>query len=273
MNDPRSTSSGLDLRSVAVGYRSGKRWPAKGHDHVVVSGIDIGAQPGQLTAVLGPNGAGKSTLLRSVMGLQPFLAGQAFLGGSPLSSLSTRERARRTAVVLTDRIDVGLLTGREVAELGRHPHRGFASRLSAAEHTLINNSLEQLHATSLATQKFAEMSDGQRQRILLARALIQQPELLVLDEPSAFLDVGARVDLMALLQTIAIERGITVVVSTHEVELALRMSDKIWLINGARLTAGTPEQLITSGAIGKVFETAATRFNPESRTFELRTKR
>lgn len=274
MSTPRTPSgTGVELNDVRVGYGSGRRWPRTRVDHVVVSDIHAAARPGQLTAVLGPNGAGKSTLLRSLLGLQPMLAGTATLSGIELDALSLRERARRTAVVLTDRIDVGLLTGREVVELGRYPHQGFVSRLTDAEIGLIHTTLDQLHATHLAQHRFAEMSDGQRQRVLLARALVQQPELLVLDEPSAFLDVGARVDLMALLQTMAADRHITVIVSTHEVELALRMSDVIWLIDDSQLTQGMPEELITNGSIGRVFETPATHFNPESRTFELRVPR
>lgn len=268
-----SPGTGVRLSDVRVGYASGRRWPRARTEHVVVSDVEASAQPGQLTAVLGPNGAGKSTLLRSLMGLQPMLAGRAMLADTELESLSLRDRARRTAVVLTDRIDVGLLTGREVVELGRYPHQGFTSRLTDGEIRLIHSTLEQLHAADLAEHRFAEMSDGQRQRVLLARALVQQPELLVLDEPSAFLDVGARVDLMALLQTMAAERNITVIVSTHEVELALRMSDAIWLIDQGRLTQGRPDELITNGSIGRVFETPATHFNPESRTFELRVPR
>jgi iron complex transport system ATP-binding protein len=263
-------SGGLRLVDVRVGYGSSRRRPRTGGDRVVVDNVSAQARAGEVTAVLGPNGAGKSTLLRSVIGLQPLLGGSALLGDVDLGHLSPRDRARRAAVVLTDRVDLGLLTGREVAELGRHPHRGFGSRLTADEQNLISRSLEQLHATDLANQRLAEMSDGQRQRVLLARALVQQPDLLVLDEPSAFLDVGARVDLMALLGRIAAEQGITVVVSTHEVELALRMCQAVWLIDGHRLRTGTPEELIASGAIGAVFETAVTHFDPDSRTFQVR---
>ncbi|GAA2097516.1 hypothetical protein GCM10009841_09890 [Microlunatus panaciterrae] len=261
---------GLRLTDVVVGYRSPRRWPLRGVDTVVVADINARAEPGTVTAVLGPNGAGKSTLLRSLMGLQPLLAGSVTLAGDELDGLPARERARRSAVVLTDRVEVGLLTGREVAELGRHPHHGFSSRLSPAEHRLVDDTLQRLHAEALADRRFSEMSDGQRQRILLARALVQQPELLLLDEPSAFLDVGARVDLMALLQAIAADRGITVVLSTHEVELALRMGDALWLIDGSRLSSGTADELIANGEIGRVFETAVTHFDPGSRTFQLR---
>lgn len=269
-SDPRSDGSGLRLDRVRVGYRSGRRWPTAGSEHVVVTDVDAVARRGEVTAVLGPNGAGKSTLLRSLMGLQPLLGGTVRLDGTDLAGLSTRDRARRAAVVLTDRVDVGLLTGREVAELGRHPHRGFARRLTADEDALVTRSLSDLHALDLADAPVNELSDGQRQRVLLARALVQQPDLLVLDEPSAFLDVGARVDLMALLARVAAESGICVVVSTHEVELALRTTQRLWVIDGAHLVSGTPAGLVADGSIGAVFETDATRFDPASGTFRLR---
>lgn len=263
--------SGLQLTDLRVGYRSGRRWPGREPDHVVVSGINVTAEPGTLTCAIGPNGAGKSTLLRSVVGLQPILSGRALLDGRDLANLTLRERARRTAVVLTDRVDAGLLKGIEVVELGRHPHATISARLTAAERDLVRWALERLHATELAGQRFAELSDGQRQRILLARALVQEPRLLVLDEPSAFLDVGARVDLIQLLKLVAVERSMTVLISTHEVELALRMSDSVWLIHDGRLQQGSPDQLIADGAIGRVFNTNRTEFEAASCTFRLRT--
>ena len=264
--------SGLVLDAVRVGYRSNRRRPRRGPDHVVVDGIAAEARPGEVTAVIGPNGAGKSTLLRTVLGLQPALAGAITLAGSDLSELSPRDRARRSAVVLTDRVEAGLLTGREVAELGRHPHHGLvAGRLSAAENDLIETTLDRMHAADLADERFAELSDGQRQRLLLTRALVQEPELLVLDEPSAYLDVGARVDLLALLAEVATERRIVVLVSTHEVELSLRMADRIFLIDRHRLTSGRPPALVEDGSIAAVFGTVRTRFDAATGTFVLRT--
>jgi iron complex transport system ATP-binding protein len=266
---------GLQLSGLTVGYRHTRRWPLTGVDRVVVSGVSATAEAGRVTAVLGPNGAGKSTLLRSVAGLQPALAGRVLAfgrdgTGDDLLRLPPRQRARRLAVVLTERVDAGLLTGREVVELGRHPYLGLVGRLSARDHRLIDEVLADLNAADLARQRFAELSDGQRQRLLLARALVAEPELLILDEPSAFLDVGARVDLMALLERVARDRMITVLVSTHEVELALRMADRLWLIHDHDLTTGTPAELIGSGLIGRVFGTAHAVFDPASGTFGVR---
>ncbi|MBA8793084.1 iron complex transport system ATP-binding protein [Friedmanniella endophytica] len=237
----------------------------------MVADVEAGVPPGLVTAVIGPNGAGKSTLLRTVLALQPALGGRARLDGDDLAAMSPRDRARRTAVLLTERVDVGLLTGREVVELGRHPHHGLLDgRLDAAERGLVESTLDRLDAREIAGERLAELSDGQRQRILLARALVQDPRLLVLDEPSAFLDVGARVDLLALLAEVAAERGLAVLMSTHEVELALRTDARVLLLDGGRATSGTPAELIASGAIARAFGTAGTRFDRATRTFVRR---
>ncbi len=282
-SEVRPSGPGLQLLDLTVGYRHGRRRPSTGPDRVVVSGVRAFAPAGQVTALLGPNGAGKSTLLRSVAGLQPSLGGRVIsVGGDgavrDLLRMPPRSRARSIAVVLTERVDAGLLTGREVAELGRHPYLGMLGRLSERDHRLIDRVLADLHAADLADRRFAELSDGQRQRLLLARALVTEPDLLVLDEPSAFLDVGARVDLMALLGRLARERAIPVLVSTHEVELALRLADRLWLIHpagadpaaGHRLTSGTPAALIDSGLVGGVFGTEHAVFDPVSGTFGVR---
>jgi iron complex transport system ATP-binding protein len=261
---------GLRLEQVAAGYRQHRV------ERRIVDDVDAFAPAGQVTALLGPNGAGKSTLIRSLVGLQPLLAGSVTLTGadgrgSDLLQLSPRERARRTAVVLTERVEAGLLTGREVVELGRHPYLGLLGRLTNHDRQLIAGVLADLQATDLAGQRFAELSDGQRQRLLLARALVSEPELLVLDEPSAFLDVGARVDLLALLGRIARDRRITVLLSTHEVELALRMVDRLWLIHDHRVSTGAPAQLVDDGRIGRVFGTRHAHFDAPSGTFRVRT--
>jgi len=261
---------GLTLSDVTAGYRHHRG------DRIIVDHVEATAPAGQVTALLGPNGAGKSTLIRSIVGLQPLLHGTVTLTGADgrtadLLRLSPRERARRTAVVLTERVDVGLLTGREVVELGRHPYLGLISRLTDYDRQLIGATLAELQAADLAGERFAELSDGQRQRLLLARALVSEPEVLVLDEPSAFLDVGARVDLMALLRRIARDRKITVLLSTHEVELALRMADRLWLIQDHRISSGDPQAMIDDGRIARVFGTRHAVFDPKSGTFGVRT--
>lgn len=253
----------LVLDDVTVGYPG--RPPRR-----VLTDLHLTARAGQVTALLGPNGAGKSTLLRSVAGLQRVLGGVIRLDDRDVTALPPAQRARRIAVVLTDRVDGGLLTGGEVAALGRLPHQGFASRLSSGEKQLIADSLERMGASHLAGVRMHEMSDGQRQRVLVARALVQQPALLVLDEPSAFLDVAARVELLALLEEIADDTGITVLLSTHDVELVLRTSRHVWLAAGdGTVVDGTPASLVAAGAIRRAFDSRRVRFDPDDGIFRL----
>ncbi len=235
--------------------------------------------------LLGPNGSGKSTLLRTVACLQRALAGRADVDGADLARMPARSRARLLAVVLTDRFDPGLLTAGEVVALGRHPHLGPSGSLSPSDRSAVVEAMAVMHAEDLARERVAELSDGQRQRIMVARALAQQPRLLVLDEPSAFLDAPARIELLERLRVIAAERNIAVVLSTHDVETALRAGGPAWLIGGVRGAAGdgrgandSPRAVISgsigelaaSGAINAAFDTPAVRFRAERGTFGLR---
>ncbi|MEV0968226.1 ATP-binding cassette domain-containing protein [Microtetraspora glauca] len=259
---------GLRLDGVCAGY------PARrGHgERRVLDGLDATAAPGALTVLIGPNGAGKSTLLRTMAGLQPALDGRVLIDGAAIESVPASELARRLAVVLTERDLPALLTARELAGLGRHPHTGFTGRLSAADGEIVTWALEAVHAVHLADRPVTELSDGERQRVLVARALAQQPSAILLDEPTAFLDVTSRVALMGLLRRLARERGLAVVVSTHDLELALRVADRIWLLApGGLLHAGTPEELTARGVIGAAFDGDDLSFDPASGVFVLQT--
>jgi iron complex transport system ATP-binding protein len=273
---PTGRPAGLVLRGLTVGYPGGLGRASR-RTHVVLQGLDLRAEPGRVTVLLGPNGAGKSTLLRTIAALQRPLRGRVEVEGTDVAALSIRDRARRIAVVLTDRFDPGLLTGGDVVALGRHPHVGAAGVLSVADHDAIHAALAIMHAGDLAGLRIAEMSDGQRQRVMVARALAQEPRLLVLDEPSAFLDAPARVELMERLAVIAAARGITVVLSTHDVESALRTDGDAWLIGpgdpggtGGTVSSGVLAELAESGAINAAFDTDAVSFDRPSGVFRLR---
>ena len=258
----------LELDGLTVGYPAGgwRRPPV-----VILQGVHLRAAAGRVTVLLGPNGSGKSTLLRSVAGLQRLLAGRVLLAGMSLTDLDPRRRAARVAVVLTERFDPGLLRGEDVVRLGRYPHRNSAGNLTAADRTVIADALAAVHADGLEGVALARMSDGQRQRIMIARALAQEPALLLLDEPSAFLDAPARIELLALLRRIAAQRGIAVVASTHDVEAAVRLGQDGWLIGpGAAVTSAPVEELATGGAIGRAFDTTAVTFEPGNGMFRLR---
>ncbi|MCP3820352.1 ABC transporter ATP-binding protein [Streptomyces sp. A3M-1-3] len=261
---------GLAADQLTVGYRTRAAW-RRGTPHAVLSGLDLEARAGELTVLLGPNGAGKSTLLRTLCGLLPPLAGRIRIGGRSITEESPATLARRLAVVLTDRVDPGLLSARELVALGRHPHTGFTGRLAPADHTAIQWALEAVDAAHLAERPAAELSDGERQRILTARALAQEPDAILLDEPTAFLDVPSRVALTVLLRDLARSKGLTVVVSTHDLELALRVADAVWLVDRSSCVhTGAPEDLMRTGAIGAAFDADHLAFDPLSGSFGLR---
>ncbi|MBA9002596.1 ABC transporter ATP-binding protein [Thermomonospora cellulosilytica] len=256
----------LVLDALTVGY-PGRRGRAARR---VLERVDAEARAGDLTVLIGPNGTGKSTLLRTLAGLQPPLEGKVLLDGSPVAAIGPAELARRVAVVLTERDVPALLTGRELAALGRHPHTGFTGRLTAADRAAVDWALTAVDAAHLAERPVTELSDGERQRILTARALAQEPAAILLDEPTAFLDVPSRVALMGLLRRLARERSLVVVVSTHDLELALRIADRVWLITrDGGLHRGTPEELALNGAISAAFDGGGLTFDAASGVFVL----
>ena len=249
---------------LSVGYR-GRRAA-----RVVLDGLDLDLTAGQLTCLLGANGSGKSTLLRTLAGMQPALSGRVLLAGDDIGRVDARERARRVAVVLTDRVDAGGLTGADLVALGRHPHTGWSGRLGPADREAVAWALDATRATALARRPLSELSDGERQRLLVARALAQRPAVLALDEPVAFVDVPRRVELLRLLRHLARSWDLAVLLTTHDVDLALRNADVLWLLqpgDPATLAAGGPEDLVLAGALGRAFPADDVAFAPERGTF------
>ena len=209
---------------------------------------------GRLVCLLGANGAGKSTVLRTLAGLQQPLLGEVRLAQQPLDRLSAVARARLLALVLTDRVAVPSMRGEELVALGRYPYTGWSGRLLPSDRQVVAAALEATGSAPLAGRLFVELSDGERQRLLIARALAQEPRVLMLDEPTAFLDLPRRVELMHLLRSIARARGIAILMSSHDLELALRYADEIWLLDGAgHMQAGAPEDLVLSGYLEAAF--------------------
>ncbi len=253
------------LEAVSIGYR------AKGGRHAVVAeGLNVELRRGELVCLLGPNGAGKSTLLRTISGLQPALAGEIFVDGVPLAQQKPRDLAKRLAVVLTERTEVGALNGFAVAALGRHPYTGWSGALDDADRAVTVEALRLAGADDLAERSFSEMSDGERQRVLIARALAQQPRMMALDEITAFLDLPRRVSMVRLLQRLTRDQGLSVVLSTHDLDLALRCADRIWLLeNGGRFHAGAPEDLALQGLFERCFSTDGVVFDSRTGGFRL----
>ena len=252
----------LATTDLAVGYRSRRRRRA------VLERVNLRAERGDLVCLLGPNGIGKSTLLRTLARMQPALWGSVELGGDDLRFMSSDELARRLAVVLTERVAADALSARRVVEFGRHPHSGWLGRIGTRDREVVDWALEAVGAHHLANRDFSQLSDGERQRVMVARALAQEPTVLLLDEPTAFLDVPSRVELMALLRSLTRGRRIAIVLSTHDLELAIRTSDVVWLVMpGGEIVAGSPEDVMLSGAVADAFEGRQVRFNVEERGF------
>lgn len=260
MSDPL-----LETHDLAIGYQS--RSTAR---RVVVASINLRLEAGELVCLLGPNGAGKSTLLRTLAGMQAPLQGQIQIMGADLRRLSPVDRARRLGVVLTDRAEVGAFSVRALVALGRYPYTDWVGRLTAADETCIDQALAAVGATALALRLFGQLSDGERQKALIARALAQEPNLLLLDEPTAFLDWPRRVEIMGILRRLARESGRAVLLSTHDLDLALRGADRLWLLPpGGPIRAGMPEELVLDGAFQAAFESAGVEFDAHGGHFKV----
>lgn len=253
----------LEADDVAAGYTVGRR-----RSETVVHNVNAALHPGEFVCLLGPNGAGKSTLLRTLVGSQDALGGTVRLGGRIMSSITARERARHLSVVLTDRIDVGYLTVRELVAIGRTPRVGWLSRMGEDDRDVVERSLEAAGASDLTERQVTQLSDGERQRVMIARALAQEPEVLVLDEPTAFLDLTRRVELLALLRELTESHGLAVLMSTHELELALRHADSLWLVHpDGHFSAGVPEDLAYAGEIAGAYAADGVEFDEDRGTF------
>lgn len=252
----------LRTRDLAVGY---SRQPA------VLSQIDLAVVPGELVCLLGINGIGKSTLMRTLARMQPPLGGSVEVDGQDIARMGQADLARKVAVVLTERVAIGAMRAYELVALGRYPHVGWAGQLSGTDRDIVAATIAAVGAQHLAQRDINELSDGERQRILIARALAQRPTVLLLDEPSAFLDVSARVEIMAMLRRLAREQQVAVVLSSHDLELSLRTADTLWLVDreGA-MHVGAPEDLLEDGSVAGVFSGPDVVFSTQERSFKIR---
>lgn len=239
----------LSTQNLEIGYINGK--PAR---KVVGSELNLELFQGEFVCLVGPNGAGKSTLLRTLTGLQPALGGEISLSGKKLSQFSRKELANEISVVLTSPIEVGAMTVNELVAMGRFPFTGLFDRMSENDWKVVKKSLEMVGMTGFDDRMVHQLSDGERQKVMIARALAQEPRILVLDEPTAYLDLPGRVSVMNLLHELAKDHGKTVLTSTHDLDLAMRSADRLWLMSpGGEIISGAPEDLVLSGDFQRVF--------------------
>ena len=253
----------LQARGLCIGYAPRRRPRLE-----VAADLEVELLEGELVCLLGPNGAGKSTLVRTLSGLQRPLSGEVLLRGRDLHALTDGERAQLLGLVLTERVDAGNLSAYALAGLGRYPYTGWDGRLSPADEEVVRWALAAVRAGDLAARSVGELSDGERQKVMIARALAQEPAVLLLDEPTAFLDLPRRVEILRLLRDLAGAGGRAVLLSTHDLDLALRCADRLWLLApGGPLLTGAPEDLVLSGAFQRTF--AGVEFNTATGSFQL----
>ncbi len=239
----------LQAHNLSIGYRYRQ-------DTLVRAGIDLRLESGKLICLMGPNGAGKSTLLRTLAGVQAPLAGELLLQGKPIQQQSQQEKARHISLVLTDPVHSANLRVLEVVQLGRYPHTGWFGSLTSSDKKAVEKALVDTETLHLANKKIYTLSDGQRQKVMIARALAQGGGLLMLDEPTAHLDLVHRIQIMHLLRQVARQQHKAVVVATHELDLALQTADRLLLMpqqTELPMVEGLPEDLILNGALEQAF--------------------
>ena len=247
----------LQTHDLAVGYRNGKQVVT------LLQHLDLILEQGKLVALLGQNGAGKSTLLRALTCDERPLAGTVEVSGKNLHDMSQKERSRLIGLVSTERIQAGALTVTELVGLGRQPHTGFLGRLDDEDRQVIHQAMADSGIIDKAGDYMASLSDGERQKAMIARALAQQTPIIILDEPTAFLDVASRIETMRLLQTLAHDRGKAVLLSSHDISQSLMLADELWLITTDRqVITGTPADLVAAGAMDRIFTGRDIHFNP-----------
>ena len=251
----------LKTENLAVGYG----------DHIVVDGINLDIKEGEILCIIGPNGAGKSTLLKTIATYLKPKNGVVCLNGKKIHDLKPKDLAKEMAVVLTERVNPGNMTGFDIIAIGRHPYTDLFGRLSERDKEIIVESARAVNAEYLLEKNFFEMSDGERQKIMIARALAQEPKVLILDEPTSFLDAKHKIELTLLLRKLADEKNLAIVVTLHDIELALRISDKMALIKDHKVIAyGYPENIMKKEIVNNLYNLENANYSDVIGYFELK---
>ena len=254
----------IQLIDLGIGYQT------KQGVKSVAEQINGTIRSGELTCLLGANGVGKSTLLRTLSAFQPKTAGEIIIEGRELATYTDKELSRRIGVVLTEKPDVRNMSVRELVSLGRSPYTGFWGTYSKEDLQIVDEAIALVGIEALSQRMVHTLSDGERQKVMIAKALAQQTPVIYLDEPTAFLDYPSKVEVLQLLRRISRSAGKIIFLSTHDVELALQLADTIWLMSrGEKMAIGSPQQLAREGMLGRFIEREGITFDPETLTIRI----
>jgi cobalamin transport system ATP-binding protein len=251
----------LNTIDLSIGYTSGK------HQAIIAKNLNISLLKGELVCLLGKNGIGKSTLLRTLTKVQPKLSGNIFLKNELLENVSHNELAKNISLVLTEKIPSGNLTVYELIALGRQPYTNWLGNLTEEDKMKIDHAIEQTGLKGLVEERCDELSDGQLQRVMICRALAQDTDIIILDEPTAHLDIQHKIETFKLLQQLARQLGKTILISTHEVQLAIQLATYLWLMTDSGIISGNPLILIENDQINQLFDSKSVIFDKHSNRF------
>ncbi len=249
----------LELNDLYIGYNE------DADRHIVAETLGASLREGTMACLVGANGVGKSTLMRTLSGFQPALRGEVRIDGRALAAYTPRELSERVGVVLTERESAPDLTVEEVVGIGRMPYTNFWGTLKAADRCAVDEAIALVGIESLRKKKIGRVSDGERQKAMIAKALAQQTGIILLDEPTAFLDYGSKVSVMRLLRQLAHEQGKAVLLSTHDLEIAFQTADEVWILQRDGLQTGTLDELEQRGAVSEFLAKSGLRYEAERR--------
>jgi len=254
----------LKSEQLSIGYKTKKK------QITIASSINFELEKGKLVCLLGKNGIGKSTLLKTISKVQPKLSGKLSINDTSIAELSAQAYSKKMSLVLTERIPESNLTVYELIALGRQPYTNWLGTLTNEDKKHIHKAIEEVHIEKIIDKKCDELSDGQLQKVMIARALAQNTELIILDEPTAHLDIHHKLEVFNLLQSLTKELGKTIIISTHEVQLALQLANELWLLNDDEFTAGAPNELIEQGYLDRLFSSQFVTFDSKTKQFIIK---
>ncbi|MBP6284988.1 MAG: ABC transporter ATP-binding protein [Paludibacteraceae bacterium] len=249
----------LSTKDLCIGYKHRK----------LLDKLNVDLYKGEVICLIGKNGCGKSTLIRTLCGLQDALSGTITINGKAIQKLSYHEKAQLISVVLTDKVHTDSLTVSQIVALGRHPYTNWLGNLTEKDEGIVGQSIASVHLEHKKDDLYTKLSDGEKQRVMIAKALTQDTPIIFLDEPSAHLDVPNRMEIMILLQQLAKNTEKTILLSTHELDLALQTADKLWLMNDQNIHIGIPEDLVLSNIVEENFSSSFYYFNRYTGNFNM----